>query len=388
MFGSLKMAKRILILRPDHLGDLILFSGALEPIRARWPAAEITLCAPEFARSFLEHCPFIDRFLSYQQLETDAMGYGDLSWLPRFRGRGRVLRALKTLGRPLRRRKYACDVVLLPLRTPLAIYHDVVNFIPAARKLGIASGGLAAEFASANYSERMPAGDLPKEYPELEINRKFLEFLGCKLKEGGVRPQFWTTGGDADFAREHLKPDPRGIMIGLTPGVSSGTKKQLSPAWYGELFKNLADVPCQIIAFGTAGEKEYCQTVLKSLAVLPQVFATSNLAGQTTVRQLVECIRLCDVCLSQDTAALHMAVALGKPVAGIVGGAHFGRFFPWGSPERVHPIYNKLECFGCDWVCKFDLMKCLHEIPPLAASQSMRAAIQCAGSLRPSNLPA
>ena len=62
--------ERLFILRPDHLGDLILFSGALRVIRARWPTTHITLCVRSYGLELFSACPHIDRLFSYDQLRT------------------------------------------------------------------------------------------------------------------------------------------------------------------------------------------------------------------------------------------------------------------------------------------------------------------------------
>jgi hypothetical protein len=329
----------------------------------------------------LEHCPFIDRFIPFNQLEADALCLRYLSWLPGVGAEGRVAKVVRKICQPFSRRQYATDLLLVPLRTPHYLYPIFVDFIPAGKKIGLdntrpESNPLPTAAADGRFSATMNSGHLPADLPELEINQRFLEFLGCDLRGRALRPTFWTTQADRQFARELVKPDSRGIIIGLAPGVPTRTEKQLSPDWYAQLFRQLTDVPCQFIAFGTAVEKDYCQSVLQALAVLPQVYATQNLAGQTTVRQLVECVRLCDVWCGQETGSLHLAVALEKPVAGIVGGGHFKRFFPWGSAQLVHPIFNdQLDCFGCNWVCQHATLKCLHEISPVAAAAAVRAAV-------------
>ena len=86
---------------------------------------------------------------------------------------------------------------------------------------------------------------------------------------------------------------------------------------------------------------------------------------------MIECLRRCDVVLSQDSAALHIATALRQPVVGILAGAHFGRFYPWGDPARARVVNKPMECYGCEWHCIYDSIRCIQEIPPADATREL-----------------
>ncbi|MGO9566312.1 MAG: glycosyltransferase family 9 protein, partial [Desulfomonilaceae bacterium] len=47
------VGKSILIVRPDNLGDVVLFSGALRAIREKWAASRITICVKRFVTDYL-----------------------------------------------------------------------------------------------------------------------------------------------------------------------------------------------------------------------------------------------------------------------------------------------------------------------------------------------
>jgi ADP-heptose:LPS heptosyltransferase len=90
---------------------------------------------------------------------------------------------------------------------------------------------------------------------------------------------------------------------------------------------------------------------------------------------MIECLKRCDLILTQETAALHIATALRKPVAGIVGGGHFGRFYPWGDPETSRPVQREMSCYGCNWHCKYQTMRCIQEIPPGDAAAALAGLV-------------
>jgi hypothetical protein len=48
----------------------------------------------------------------------------------------------------------------------------------------------------------------------------------------------------------------------------------------------------------------------------------------------------------------------------VLGGGTFRRFFPWPENRKQYVIYHGLDCFDCDWECKFAEKHCLHLVRP------------------------
>lgn len=79
-----------------------------------------------------------------------------------------------------------------------------------------------------------------------------------------------------------------------------------------------------------------------------------NLAGRTTLSQLVEIIRGSALLLSNDTSAVHIAAAVGTESVCILGGGHYGRFLPYPEEfvgSRPTVVNKKMDCYGCNWEC-------------------------------------
>jgi len=80
-----------------------------------------------------------------------------------------------------------------------------------------------------------------------------------------------------------------------------------------------------------------------------------NLAGETTLPELVEVIRRAKFLVGNDTSAIHIAAAVGTPSICILGGGHYGRFLPYVVESGGHimpvPVVHQMDCFGCDWKC-------------------------------------
>ena len=89
-----------------------------------------------------------------------------------------------------------------------------------------------------------------------------------------------------------------------------------------------------------------------------------NLVGLTTLRELYKTISACNLVVSMDTSGLHLAITAGIPTIGITGGWHYGRFIPWGDPERHIFLTKKLECFTGNLNCKIDRVECIQGVTP------------------------
>jgi len=380
--------RRLFILRPDHLGDLVLFSGALREIRKRWPAAHITLCVRKYGRELFGACPYVDELFPYEQLRR-ASPINRIPWFP---GSRRVRQALQEcIGGWMRERFSAplvagleCDLAVLPLRSPEEEYHWLMRMVPAAARLGVAGSLVnqsrrAERIARPFYSAQLDGSKLPEELPEFEMTRDFLRFIGIDVEVADLWPEFWTKEEDAQRAARLMARGGAGErLLGIAPGNLNPGKK-LAPAWFARVFEHLKGESFHVVLLGSKGDLEDCAGVEHALRGLGNVAGLRNLTGMTSVREMIECLKRCDLVLAQETAALHMAAGLRKPVLGIVGGGHYGRFYPWGDPEIARVATNKMDCFGCNWECRYKTMRCIQDIPPESVAAGLRALLAGAG---------
>jgi lipopolysaccharide heptosyltransferase II len=70
-----------------------------------------------------------------------------------------------------------------------------------------------------------------------------------------------------------------------------------------------------------------------------------NLCGQTSLPEMVEWLRLCELMITNDTGPMHMAAALGKPLIALFGPTEPCRTGPYGQLENVLRI--DLPCSPC-----------------------------------------
>jgi len=80
-----------------------------------------------------------------------------------------------------------------------------------------------------------------------------------------------------------------------------------------------------------------------------------DLVGQLTILEVAVLIEKSLLVFSNDTAPIHLAVALKKPSICILGGGHFGKISLYGYRDINRWVYKELDCFGDNWRCTLNL---------------------------------
>ncbi|HIN76346.1 MAG TPA: glycosyltransferase family 9 protein, partial [Rhodospirillales bacterium] len=88
--------------------------------------------------------------------------------------------------------------------------------------------------------------------------------------------------------------------------------------------------------------------------------------------------------VSNDTGPAHLSIALGTPTVVILGGGHFGSFFPYPDTialDHVRFIYEKMPCYHCFWRChkrasKFEVFPCISAVNEERVTDSVLELIQ------------
>jgi ADP-heptose:LPS heptosyltransferase len=140
----------------------------------------------------------------------------------------------------------------------------------------------------------------------------------------------------------------------LVPGA--GRKERIWPAsGFSILIKKIAqDFPgLRLKLLGSASEWTLCQEILNASNI-----AGENLAGQTSLAQMMEVIANACFLIGNESAGTHMAALLQVPSVCIAGGGDFGRFIPYPLEPHVkrkapRMVFREMECYGCGWQCRF-----------------------------------
>ncbi len=142
-----------------------------------------------------------------------------------------------------------------------------------------------------------------------------------------LAPQLFVAPDEIEAARKkYMLDDITRPIFGLNPGAEYGPAKR----WPMERFIAAArrvqqSKDCLWLMFGAPPDAAVAQRIEIGLGGMPTVM---NLAGQTSVRELMALLKLCRVLLTNDSGPMHVAAALGTPVV-----------VPFGStsPELTGP---------------------------------------------------
>lgn len=354
----------IFILKPDNLGDVLLFTGALRRIRNHFSQARITLCTKSVVHPLLHRLHVADELIPWEPLLKIMPG-----WIPNFPGAGKI-NSLIRRGRFISfHRKFPADLYLLPVRSTVPVLHQFSAFSRSPLKYGISgdTNHITAEEDNAYssiYTARFQVDESDNILHEMETSLGFLSQLGIECSREEIWPEIRTTEEEATWAQERLEPVKQGITLAIAPGVTSISDKYYAADNYAKALSGLEEKNLNVVIFGSGGEREQCGAVYDALKECSSIQTLLNLTGETNLGQLAECLKRCDLLLSNETGVLHMATTLRIPTIGILGGGHFKRFYPWGDPEINLFVHKPMECYFCNWYCIHDSIRCIHEIEP------------------------
>ncbi len=84
-----------------------------------------------------------------------------------------------------------------------------------------------------------------------------------------------------------------------------------------------------------------------------------DLTGRTTLMETGALLKQAQLAVVNESGIAHFAPFVGTKAIVLLGGGHFGWFMPYGTnvAETVRPraIYHLMDCYGCDWKCKFEV---------------------------------
>jgi lipopolysaccharide heptosyltransferase II len=156
--------------------------------------------------------------------------------------------------------------------------------------------------------------------------------------------------------------------IALQPGARWANKRWPAES-FAELARQLAAhcTGARFVILGSAEDRPLGEVISRA-----EPERCLNLAGQTSLPEMVEWLRRCELMVTNDTGPMHVAVALGKPVVAMFGPTEPRRTGPYGRLEQV--VQHPLPCAPCLKPCCAWLrpMECLTAISPAMVFERVR----------------
>ena len=318
--------KKILVIRLDHIGDVLLTTPAIRALRRKWPDSEIDVVVGPWSELILRNNTDVDNLLVYRA-----------PWFDRKKKRGFGVRSLFGQAVKLQTKKYDLAVdfrgdfrnilLMFLARIPLRIGYD------------IGGGGV---LLTHTFTYQWNAHTLDK---NLNILKPVVPPVTDRKMILDVN------NDDINFVRSYLEEkgvDLKMPIVGIHPGA--GTKAKL---WINNRFSRLIDwiidkyPDCQVVVTGSSDESYMIEQITSQLR-----HKALNLAGDLTLSRLVALISQLDVLIAVDSAPIHIAGALDIPTVSIFSGTN--RMNEW-KPENefVCGIQRSVECQPCERIICF-----------------------------------
>ena len=329
--------RRVLILRKDTLGDYILFYPTLTAYRKVYADAEITLVISKL----------------FQSLSPLLADFEDVIWYDAKRYSTDLFYRRSFL---LNLKKQGFDIAIQPTfsREPAGDFMIKVSGAPIRI-------GVDGDFTASTKEERI---NTDKIYTQLisipsnivtEIDKNiFIAEQITKEKNDILFPTIDLKIFNDTEAKKIITANKfvENQYVIICPG--SGTTFKI---WPSEKFaiitdylieKNITPVFC-----GSEGEKKLVTSIMNQMKSKERVV---DISGTTNLPTILHLLKHSYFYFGSDTGITHLAAAVGTPAICLMGGGHFGRFFPYGDLNKNKIVFDKkMTCKGDNWLCAKDV---------------------------------
>ncbi|MCL4540990.1 MAG: glycosyltransferase family 9 protein [Chloroflexi bacterium] len=323
---------RILIVRLDLLGDLVMSLPAVDAVRRRWPEARIVLlCTPE-AAGIAQFYPAIDMIYTYRPLEIRRLRW----WLT-----PSSFWALLRLIRTLRAERFDLALSLFGEFACLFAWAS-----GARHRVGYAGEAYPALFTLAVEGRRYKRAIAGREDHEVRWSGRIVEAAGAAavgtLPRLVIPPELlrWRD----DLLCEVGMSGKRYVVLSL--GSHNGSAKRYRPAGWATVARHLQERHnVGIVLTGIQDDRPLARIFLEHFKG-----EVIDLIGRTSLQQLVALVAGAALVLTGDSAPAHLAAAAGTPVVVVFGPTSPRTYHPY--TDRASVVHTTLPCSPC-----YDLLR-------------------------------
>ena len=324
------LPKKILILELWGMGDVVMMSCVLGPLRRNYPNAKIALLVKPHAAVILKHNNNIDELIEF-----------DFPWT-KFRHKYRFWQwdwksLIKIVGE-LSSRKF--DLAICgrgDIRNNILLF-----FIQATRRVGY-------DFTGGGYFLTDVVDKRSSRKHRINDWNRILAYLGLDMVNS--YPQICITKDESNQADKFIMDQgikSNDLIIGIHPGARVDTRR-----WpldrFASVVKHLNDkFNVKIIIF--VSPDGYGEGISGNI-----------IKAKVPLRELIALINKVSLFICNDSGPMHIATALNTPVVALYGPTDPQWFGPYGG---VHKIVMKegVKCRPCYDYCEHDSPFCIEQI--------------------------
>ncbi|MCX5669504.1 MAG: lipopolysaccharide heptosyltransferase II [Candidatus Omnitrophica bacterium] len=311
--------QRMLIVRTDRLGDVLLSTPVVKALRQKFPQGYISMLVSPYTKDVLDGNLALDEIITFDKDAKNSQG-----WWSTFK-----------FIRDLRKKKFDLAIVLHPtIRMHLLIFlAGIPKRLGYDRKFGFL------------LTDRIKHTKQYGQKHESEYTLDLVRYLGITPVDKTLfmpikqESEKWV---EVIFSQAQIKDSDKLLVI--HPAASCPSR-----IWPAERYAQVADQLVRKHGFKVilvCGPKD----IQKAEVVIKNMRSQAlNLAGKTSISQLASLLRRCQLFISTDSGPMHVACALGVPVITIFGRSQAGlspqRWGPLGAKSRI--LHKTVGCTIC-----------------------------------------
>lgn len=319
LVSGILVGMKIVVRMPNWIGDFVMATPLLEDLKRLYPDAQIAALCTGVLGELLENNPYVDEVIVFSRKNR--------------------------LFPKLLKEKY--DLGILLTNSLSSAWHFFLS--PVKKRVGFAKN-----FRRFLVTDNIP---FPKNKKKQHLVLTYKALIGSNSHS---EPKLFIAPKEKKIGR---------TTFGINPGAAYGSAKCWPPERFTALIQRLLDeVPnCEIKLFGDKLTKSLVDAICDGFDS-----RVINLAGKTTLRELIQEIGALDAFLTNDSGPMHMAASLKVPLVALFGSTNP---YATGPYKRGKIIYKAVSCSPCyKRVCPIDF-RCMKQIEVDEVVKEMKRAL-------------
>lgn len=344
--------RRILAVRLDNVGDLVMLSPALAAIRCAFPLARVTLLTSPAGASVVPLLPAVDDVIVHRAPWQDVSGAqpfdpaAEMEFVESLRaGRFDAAFLFTSFSQSPHGPAYAAYLAGIPCRV-----------------------GESLEFGGALLTHAAPPLDSVAH--QVDRNLHLLRAVGLPADDTGLRlslPSGAVAAADALLA--HVGVGPGEPFVAVAPGASCPARRYPAERFARAAAEIGARTGFSIVVLGSTRERDLGDAVTSAIPG-----GATSLAGQTSVPELAAILARASLLLGNDSGPMHLAEAFARPMVIVFSGTDLeSQWGPRQAPARM--LGRPTACAPCyRFICPTAL-ECM-DIPPAEVAANAFALLE------------
>ncbi len=297
--------KKILVVKLERIGDLILSLPALREIRNYFPESKVYMITTSYTKDILETSPYIDELLVY---DRNASLKDKISFIKMLR-------------------EYRFDLAIdLTTRNFMFLPVWILGFSKAKVTVGLN-----------NYGRAFLYNIKVNPYPFIEVYGKevmhILEPLG--IKSDDYKPKLFLSRSNEGFIHRFFKEkniDEEAIKVVIHPGGYYEALRWEEKSYAKVTEYILANYKAVVFFVGSKKEISLIERIVSCVGSSKNIF---NLAGRLSLGESMALIAKANLFIGNSSGPLHIACGFDIPTISFLGPSIPKRWWPQGEKNIV-----------------------------------------------------